>query len=132
MGNRTSAIRIPGYVKDEAKKRIEFRTIDASCNPYLAFAAMILAGVDGIINEIDPRKEGYGPMEGDISKSGVNPLPKNLEEAVLNLKKDNEYLKRWNAFPQELIDKWVDKKLEEHIKVTSITHPVEYQLYFDI
>jgi len=132
MGNRTSAVRIPGYVKEESKKRIEFRTIDASCNPYTAFAAMILAGVDGIMNNMDPRKEGYGPMEGDISKSGVHPLPKNLEEAVLSLKNDNEYLKRWNIFPQELIEKWVNKKLDEHKKVSSITHPMEYQLYFDI
>lgn len=132
LANRTSAIRIPGYVKDDAKRRIEFRTIDATCNPYLAFAAMILAGVDGILNKIDPTEEGYGPFDGDLSKSIQHPLPKNLEEAVLALKQDHDFLKRWDMFPEEMIDKWVEKKLEEHRLVSTITHPMEYQLYFDL
>jgi glutamine synthetase len=119
-------------VKDDAKRRIEFRTIDATCNPYLAFAAMILAGVDGILNKIDPTEEGYGPFDGDLSKSIQHPLPKNLEEAVLALKQDHDFLKRWDMFPEEMIDKWVEKKLEEHRLVSTITHPMEYQLYFDL
>ena len=132
MGNRTSAIRIPGYIRDNAKKRIEFRTIDATCNPYLAFAAMILAGVDGIINKLDPIAAGYGPVEKNLSHSSKNPLPKNLEEAVQQLGKDQEFLKRWNSFPQSLLNKWISKKLKEHRLVSSMTHPVEYQLYFDL
>ncbi|HOO31974.1 MAG TPA: type I glutamate--ammonia ligase [Thermotogota bacterium] len=132
LSNRTSAVRIPGYVKDDAKRRIEFRTIDATCNPYLAFAAMILAGVDGIMNKIDPTAEGYGPFEGDLSKSIQHPLPKTLEEAAIALREDHEFLKRWDIFPEEMIEKWVSKKIEEHRTVSAVTHPIEYQMYFDL
>jgi len=132
IANRTAAIRVPGYVKEDAKRRIEFRTIDATCNPYLAFAAMIMAGVDGIINQYDPKEEGYGPMDGDASKLKSNPLPKTLEEAVMSLGEDHDFLKRWDIFPEEMIQKWIDKKIEEHRKVAAVTHPIEYQLYFDL
>jgi glutamine synthetase len=132
LGNRTSAIRVPGYVKDNEKRRIEFRTIDATCNPYLAFSAMILAGVDGILEQWDPVSMGFGPYEEDSSEKIINSLPKTLEEAVLNLQKDAGYLKRWRIFPEALLNKWVQKKLEEHKFVSSVTHPVEYQMYFDL
>lgn len=132
LGNRTSAIRVPGYVKDNEKRRIEFRTIDATCNPYLAFSAMILAGIDGILQKMDPITMGFGPYEEDSSEKIINALPRTLEEAVLNLKKDSEYLKRWGIFPEALLNKWIQKKLEEQAFVASVTHPVEYQMYFDL
>ncbi|HPE68965.1 MAG TPA: type I glutamate--ammonia ligase [Thermotogota bacterium] len=132
IGNRTSAIRIPGYVKDDAKRRVEFRTIDASCNPYLAFSAMLLAGVDGILQKWDPSEMGFGPFEGDLGMSEAHPLPKTLEEAMNALERDNAFLKRWEIFPDSLLAKWVSKKREEYRLVSSIPHPVEYQLYFDL
>jgi len=91
-----------------------------------------MAGVDGIINQYDPKEEGYGPMDGDASKLKSNPLPKTLEEAVMSLGEDHDFLKRWDIFPGEMIQKWIDKKIEEHRKVAAVTHPIEYQLYFDL
>ena len=64
-GNRSAAIRIPGYVKDPQERRFEFRTIDATCNPYLAYAAMIMAGLDGVRRKIDPVEAGFGPLRDE-------------------------------------------------------------------
>ncbi len=128
LANRTSAIRVPAYVKDPEKRRIEFRTIDATCNPYLAFSAMILAGIQGIREKIDPVAEGFGPYEGDTYEKVLKPLPKSLEESCLALKNQNHYL---TTFPEDLIKHWIVKKLEEERKVSTIPHPAEYDLYFD-
>ena len=65
-GNRSAAIRIPGYIKDPQERRFEFRTIDATCNPYLAYAAMIMAGLDGVRRKIDPVAAGFGPYETNL------------------------------------------------------------------
>ena len=81
---------------------------------------------------MDPITMGFGPYEEDSSEKIINALPRTLEEAVLNLKKDSEYLKRWGIFPEALLNKWIQKKLEEQAFVASVTHPVEYQMYFDL
>ncbi|ANQ54499.1 glutamine synthetase [Thermosipho sp. 1063] len=129
LANRTAAIRIPAYVKDAKKKRIEFRTIDASCNPYLAFSAMILAGIDGIKNKMDPTKEGFGPFEKDLYVENIKPLPYSLTQACQALKNDNDYLK---LFPRELIEHWIKLKISEDREIMSIPHPKEFENYFDI
>ncbi|QIV78984.1 type I glutamate--ammonia ligase [Fervidobacterium pennivorans subsp. shakshaketiis] len=129
LANRTSAIRIPAYVKDPEKRRIEFRTIDATCNPYLGFAAMILAGVDGIRKKIDPTSEGFGPFEGDVYEKELKPLPKSLEESCIALKNNHEFL---TTFPKDLIEHWIKAKLFEERQVSSVPHPKEYDLYFDV
>lgn len=128
LANRTSAIRIPAYVKDPEKRRVEFRTIDATCNPYLGFAAMILAGVDGIRRKIDPIAEGFGPFEGDMYEKEFKPLPKSLEESCRALLENHGFL---TTFPRELIEHWVKVKLNEERLVSFIPHPKEYDLYFD-
>ncbi|MBO8160179.1 MAG: type I glutamate--ammonia ligase [Thermosipho sp. (in: Bacteria)] len=129
LANRTAAIRIPAYVKDPNKRRIEFRTIDASGNPYLAFSAMILAGVDGIRKNLDPTKEGFGPFEGDAYNEKVKPLAASLEEACYALKNDNAYLK---TMPEDLINHWINEKIKEAIEVNAIPHPKEFENYFDV
>ncbi|MDK2886602.1 MAG: glutamine synthetase [Thermosipho sp. (in: thermotogales)] len=129
LANRTAAIRIPAYVKDPKKRRIEFRTIDASCNPYLAFAAMILAGIDGIRKNFDPTKEGFGPFEEDLYNKNIKPLASSLKEALLSLEKDNEYL---ITFPRELINHWINEKLKEEKEIYAVPHPKEFEHYFDV
>ncbi len=128
LANRTAAIRIPGYVKEGAKRRMEFRTIDATCNPYLAYAAMILAGVDGIQRNLDPVAEGYGPFEKDACEAKVPPMAVSLEEACASMKKDHDYLK---TFPEALLDTWILQKLEECRMVNAVPSPLEFDLYFD-
>jgi len=129
LANRTAAIRIPAYVKDPKKRRIEFRTIDASCNPYLAFSAMILAGIDGIRKNLDPTKEGFGPFEGDAYKENIKPLAPSLDAALFALEKDNEYLK---TFPKELLEHWINEKYKELREINSVPHPKEFENYFDV
>ncbi|MDK2907324.1 MAG: glutamine synthetase, partial [Petrotoga sp.] len=129
LANRTAAIRIPAYVKNPRKRRIEFRTIDATGNPYLAFAAMILAGVDGIRWKLDPTKEGFGPFEDDAYNKNIKPLAASLSQACHALENDNDYLK---TFPKELITYWIKEKLKETIEINSVPHPKEFENYFDV
>lgn len=118
-GNRAAAIRIPQYVRDPAKLRIEVRTADASCNPYLAFGAMLMAAADGIASRIDPRDQKFPD------------LPRDLLQAAANLEKDSEFLTRDGVFPPELLKTWVAAKRQEHDYVLSVPHPAEFKLYFD-
>lgn len=118
FADRGAAVRIPGYIKEKKNTRIEFRTIDASCNPYLGIAAMILAGIDGIRRQ----------MELDKIHGGA--LPSSLYEAAESLEKDNDFLKE--VFPGSLIEYWIKMKKKEHQMVMAIPHPIEYQLYFDV
>jgi glutamine synthetase len=119
-GNRAAAIRIPQYVRDPAKLRIEVRIADASCNPYLAFGAMLMAAADGIVSRVDPRNQTFPD------------LPRDLVEAAANLEKDREFLTRDGVFPPELLDTWVAAKRKEHVYVQSVPHPAEFKLYFDV
>lgn len=137
--NRSAVIRIPGYGNSPDSKRFEFRPSDATCNPYLAYSALLMAGLDGIINRIDPTKEGFGPYDvnifelADSDKEKIKSLPKNLEEAMYALKEDNEFLLRGGVFTKELIDIWIKNKLNmEHKKISIIPHPAEFELYYDI
>lgn len=133
--NRSAAIRIPMYSASPKAKRIEFRTPDPSCNPYLAFAAMLLAGLDGIKNKIDPGQ----PMDKNIY--GLNPqelaeiraIPGSLDEALACLKKDHEFLLAGNVFSEDLIDTWIDYKFTNEIDMTRLRPtPTEYYLYYDV
>jgi len=131
--NRSAAIRIPMYSSSPASKRIEFRPADASCNPYLAFSAMLLAGLDGIIKKIDPGK----PANGNIYKLGngnaIPQVPGSLEESLEALEKDNEYLFAGNVFLKEFIATWIDyKKTAEYDAIRKQPTPAEFNLYYDI
>jgi glutamine synthetase len=137
-GNRSAAIRIPGYVKDPAQRRFEFRTIDATCNPYMAFAAIMLAGLDGIRRELDPTEMGFGPYETNLYElpaedlKKIRSFPASLEEALDALEKDREYLTRDGVFPEILLKEWVDSKRKDINEMRVVPHPWEVARYYDI
>ncbi len=133
--NRSAAIRIPMYSPSPKAKRIEFRTPDPSCNGYLAFAAMLMAALDGIENRIDPGD----PMDKDLYSlppeelKDIPTTPGSLEEALDALEKDHEFLMKGDVFTEDLIRKWIEYKREnEADQVRLRPHPYEFYLYFDI
>lgn len=136
--NRSSVIRIPAYAKSPDKKRFELRNPDATCNPYYAYAAILMAGLDGIENKIDPSKCGWGPFDFNLfdlspeEQKKIQHLPASLGEALDALEKDNEYLVKSGVFPKRLIEIWIQKKRAELKKINGIPHPVEFELYYDL
>lgn len=135
QGNRASAIRIPKYVSNPKETRFEYRPPDATANPYLATSAMLLAGIDGVINKIDPRDEGYGPNDKNIdeyTKDSIEFLPKNLGEALDALEADFDFLKRDNIFNDDLLGQWIKTKDEEIKSIATMPHPFEYKMYFTL
>ncbi len=135
--NRSAAIRIPGYVKAPNDKRFEYRAGDATANPYLMFAAMVMAGIDGIRNSLDPKKHNVGPIEGNIfdlseeERAKIGALPRNLLEALEALEADNEFLKYKGVFTDGLIKTWIKRKREEEaMPVMLRPHPYEFQLSY--
>lgn len=135
--NRSANVRIPVYEKgaeNAARKRVEFRTPDPSCNPYLCFAAIMSAGLDGVRKKIDPGD----PVDENIyhltperrRQLGIRELPGSLKEAVECLKSDSEFLKP--VFSDELIETIIENDLRDHVQVSARTHPYEFYLYFDI
>jgi len=133
--NRSAAIRIPMYSPNPKSKRIEFRTPDPSCNGYLAFSAILMAGLDGIQNQIDPGE----PLDKNIYKltpeelKNVNHSPASLEEALDALRADHEFLLRGDVFTQDVIDTWIDYKMEHEVKpLRARPVPYEFSLYYDI
>lgn len=138
-GNRSSVIRIPDYVKDPQKRRFEFRPSDATCNPYIAFSALLMAGVDGIVNKIDPQEEGFGPYDVNVfdlpedERMKIGALPKSLDEALNELKEDHQFLLAGGVFDEHFINNWIKQKYDNEIAKTSIVpSPIEFELYFDI
>ncbi len=136
--NRSSVIRIPAYAKSPDKKRFELRNPDATCNPYYAYAAILMAGMDGVLNKIDPRKNGWGPFDFNLfdlsekDKKKIKHLPASLDEALCALEKDHEYLTKGGVFPKRLIEIWIDKKRKELDRISKIPTPVEFELYYDL
>lgn len=136
--NRSAVIRIPAYAKDPKHRRFEFRSSDATCNPYLAFAAILMAGLDGIKNNIDPTAEGFGPYDVNLynlsaeEQAKIKSLPKSLDEALDALEKDHDFLLQGGVFPQRLIDIWIQNKRKEARRVSEIPHPMEFELYYDL
>lgn len=135
-GNRSSAIRIPAYISNPEMTRIEYRPPDSTANPYLCLSAMLLAGIDGIVNKIDPVKESFGPYDKNITdysmKDKIQYLPRNLEESVDALEMDNDFLKRDNVISDEVIEQWVKIKKEEINSINTMPHPFEYKMYFNL
>jgi glutamine synthetase len=136
QGNRASAVRIPKYISNPQETRFEYRPPDATANPYLCLTAMILAGVDGVINKIDPVKEGFGPFDKNILDESMNDkihfLPRNLAEALDALEVDNDFLRRGHIFSDELLEQWVKIKEEEIKSIVTMPHPFEYKMYFTL
>jgi glutamine synthetase len=132
--NRSASIRIPMYSPSPKAKRIEVRFPDPSCNPYLAFAAMMMAGLDGIENKIDPGQ----PLDKDIYSlaaeelASVPTMPGSLEEALNHLEGDSEFLMKGDVFTEDAVRTWIEYKRErEHKPVSIRPHPHEFELYFD-
>lgn len=136
--NRSSVIRIPMYAKGDENTRFELRNPDATCNPYYAYAAILMAGLDGIKNKIDPKDHNWGPFDLNLydlpekQKAKLQQLPKNLDEAIEALKKDNEYLKVNDVFTDELINNWINAIKKDADKINKIPHPAEFELYYDL
>lgn len=136
-GNRSAAVRIPIAAVTPKGCRIEFRTPDSTANPYLAFAAMLMAGLDGIKNKIDPRKLGYGPFDtniyelSDAEKNEIRSVPGSLDEALDALEADNEFLTQGDVFTKDFINNYIEFKRGEAKSVSIRIHPQEYSLYFD-
>ena len=136
--NRSAVIRIPSYAKSEDSVRFELRNPDATCNPYLAFAAILMAGIDGIVNHIDPKDHNWGPFDfnlyqlSDEEKAKLEHLPSSLEEALEALKEDHAYLLEGNVFPQELLNNWIKAVSTDAREVSQIPHPAEFKLYYDL
>jgi glutamine synthetase len=136
--NRSAAIRIPKYATKPRQKRIEFRPPDATCNPYLAMAAMLLAGLDGVKRRIDPRKAGFGPFEVDIFReqpekvAKIKQLPTSLKEALEALEKDHDFLLQGDVFTEDLLETWIMQKMAEADDVRQRPHPYEISLYYDV
>ena len=132
--NRSAAIRIPTYSDNPKAKRLEYRPPDPAANPYLAFAAMMLAGVDGIMNKIDPGepldKNLYELPPEEMAK--VPQVPGSLEEAIQSLEKDHEFLLKGDVFTLDFIDMWVATKRKEHDALRLRPHPYEFFLYYDV
>ena len=133
--NRSASVRIPLYSKSPKAKRLEFRCPDPSCNPYLAFSAMLMAGLDGIVNRIEPPppvdKDLYDLPPEELAK--VPQVPSSLDAALDALEADQDFLKAGGVFTADLIDTWISYKRETEIDAIRLRpHPYEFQLYYDI
>jgi len=133
--NRSACVRIPMYSQSEKAKRIEFRCPDCSCNPYLALAAMLMAGLDGIEKEMEPPP----PIDHDIyelpaeEKKHIRATPGSLSEVLDNLEKDHTYLLKGDVFTKDLIEVWIEyKRKRENDMIRLRPHPYEFALYYDI
>jgi len=133
--NRSAAVRIPMYSNNPKAKRVEFRPPDASCNPYLAFAAMMMAGLDGVINKVDPGE----PLDKDIydltpeEMKKVPSMPASLDEALTCLEEDHAFLTKGDVFSEELIETFIAYKRKSEAEAVRLRpHPYEFALYYDI
>ena len=133
--NRSAAVRIPVYNESPAAKRVEFRPPDCMANPYLLFPAMLMAGLDGIENQLDPGDPVDQNMYElpDKIRRKIKTVPGSLEESIIALEKDHAFLLKGDVFTQDLLDVWVDyKRTNEIDEVRSRPHPWEFYLYFDL
>jgi glutamine synthetase len=133
--NRSAAVRIPLYSQSPKAKRLEFRCPDPSCNPYLAFSAMLMAGLDGIQNRIEPPapldKDLYDLPPDELAK--VPQVPGSLDAVLDALEQDNAFLKVGGVFTDDLIETWIGYKRESEVDAIRLRpHPWEFHLYYDI
>jgi glutamine synthetase len=135
MRNRSAACRVPLYSQSPKAKRIEFRVPDPSCNPYLAFSAMLMAGLDGIRNKIEPPD----PVDKDIYElpreelENLPSVPASLEEALRALEADHDYLLEGGVFTEDVIEGWISYKMDNEVSQVRLRpHPYEFHLYYDL
>ncbi|MCL2784542.1 MAG: type I glutamate--ammonia ligase [Propionibacteriaceae bacterium] len=136
--NRSAVIRIPAYAKAPMDKRFELRSPDATANPYYAYAAILMAGIDGVQKKIDPKAGGYGPYDFNLynlteeEQKHITQLPRSLDQALDALEADHDFLTAGGVFPQRLIDIWIKNKRAEARRTSQIPHPVEFEMYYDL
>ncbi len=133
--NRSAAVRIPVYSSSPKAKRIEFRPPDPSGNPYLTFAALLMAGLDGVQNQIDPGE----PMDKDLydlppeEAALIKQVPGSLEDALAALEADHDFLLKGDVFTPDVIETWIEYKRKNEVdQVRLRPHPVEFALYYDV
>jgi glutamine synthetase len=131
--NRSASCRIP-LASNPKAKRVEVRFPDPTANPYLAFAAMLMAGLDGIMNKLDPGsaidKDLYDLPPKELKK--IPTVCGSLREALNSLDKDREYLKKGGVFDDDFIDSYIDLKMTEVIRFEHSPHPIEYDMYYSV
>ena len=136
--NRSAVIRIPAYAKSPKLRRFELRNPDATCNPYFCFAAILMAGLDGIENQIDPHENGWGPYDMNLfnlpeeEKAKLHQLPTRLEDALDALEADHDYLTKGGVFPESLLKNFIKTKRAECLEISKIPHPVEFEKYYNL
>src|SRR5216110_4054108 len=132
--NRSAAIRIPTYSANPKAKRIEFRTPDAAANPYLAFSAMLLAGLDGIQSRIDPGD----PLDKNLYElppeelANVPSVPDSLRGAIEALSGDHNFLLKGDVFNEDFVANWIELKQKEYDALRLRPHPYEFAMYYDV
>jgi len=132
--NRGAAIRVPSYVTDPQRRRIEYRPPDFTCNPYFCTTAILMAGLDGIVNRIDPVARGWQPADAPSEATREHLqgyLPRTLDDALDALEADHRFLLRDDVFPEALIRRWLEIKREEISRINKRPHPYEFTMYFD-
>ena len=138
MANRSAVVRIPAYAKTPQSKRFELRNPDATCNPYLAYAAILMAGLDGIQNRIDPHAMGWGPYDLNLynlpeeEKKRIQSLPSSLSEALDALEADHAYLTAGGVFPERLLRQHISRRRADNEEISRIPHPAEFGMYYDL
>lgn len=131
MADRTAAVRIPGYAVRPSERRFEYRPLDSTANPYLAFAALLMAGLDGVEQDLDPIELGFGPLDELQADPDIS-FPRKLDDALDALEEDNAYLRKGNVFSAVLLDEWVNLKRAESNALELHPHPAEAAMYEDL
>ena len=133
--NRSAACRIPVYSKSPKAKRIEFRPPDPTCNPYLAFAALLMAGLDGVQNRIDPGE----PMDKDLyglppeEAKALKQVPGSLGDVIKALEADHDFLLKGDVFTEDMLNAWISYKVDMEVDPIRLRpHPHEFTLYYDV
>ena len=135
--NRSAAVRIPMYSENPKAKRVEFRPPDPTCNPYLTFSALLMAGLDGIERNLLPEEHGFGPLDRNIyemsecEKREIRSVPGSLDEALVALELDHEFLLAGDVFTSDLLEKYIELKREQSAEVRLRPAPLEFALYYD-
>ncbi len=136
--NRSAVIRIPAYAKQPEERRFEIRNPDATCNPYFCYAALLMAGLDGVKNKIDPHANGWGPFDVNLynlpeeEKAKLQGLPTSLEGALDALEADYGFLMEGGVFPEELIKNFIKTKRDECRQLAAVPHPAEFDKYYNL
>ena len=136
--SRSAVIRIPAYAKTPNMRRFELRNPDATCNPYFCYAALLMAGLDGIENKIDPHENGWGPYDvnlytlSDEEKAKLQGLPTSLDAALDALEADHDYLTKGGVFPEALLRSFIAAKRRECAAMAAIPHPAEFERYYNL